>query len=121
MLKENKWRIGEDGQVEDEPHVPSEHGKGMAMAFRVMAEFLSAVIAGTFVGYLLDKEWGTDPWLMIIGIFAGFGVGIVAIYRVLNDIPEGIGLNPDALKQRADGERDLTKAPESRKSEPEQE
>lgn len=118
-LRENKWRVGEDGRVEDIPHEPSEHGQGMAMAMRVMVEFLSSVIAGTFFGYLIDKEFGTDPWCMIIGIFAGFAVGIWSIYRVLNNVPEGIVVNRDALQELK--QKDLTQAPESRKSDPVQE
>ncbi len=44
---------------------------GLAMAL--------SIAIGAVGGYLLDKKFGTDPWLSLIGL----GAGIVAAFRNL--------------------------------------
>jgi ATP synthase protein I len=38
-------------------------------------------LAGFLGGHWLDGRLHTAPWLTVIGIFLGFGVGLVAAYR----------------------------------------
>ena len=43
----------------------------------------SAFIGGYFVGMVLDRQFGTEPWITIIGVFLG-GIGaFVELFRVL--------------------------------------
>ena len=49
---------------------------GEAIAFLVLA----GVAMGLGVGYLLDWLIGTLPLFTIIGVFAGFGLGLYAVY-----------------------------------------
>lgn len=42
-------------------------------------EFAVAVALGTAGGFWADRTWGTGPWLLIIGMMAGFGLGLYII------------------------------------------
>lgn len=44
----------------------------------------SALIGGYFLGATLDEQFGTDPWLMVIGVFLGGTGAFVELFRVLN-------------------------------------
>ena len=35
-------------------------------AFKMSTELVSAVAVGTIIGFILDKTFGTKPWLIII-------------------------------------------------------
>ena len=35
-------------------------------AFKLSTELVSAVAVGTIIGFILDKTFGTKPWLIII-------------------------------------------------------
>ena len=38
----------------------------IGMAFKMSTELVSAVVVGTIIGFLLDKTFGTKPWLILI-------------------------------------------------------
>ena len=38
-------------------------------------DFFGAILAGLLLGLLADWLLGTQPWLVVIGVIAGFGVG----------------------------------------------
>lgn len=44
------------------------------------AEFAAIFIGFTYAGYHLDQRLQTKPWLLLIGIAAGFGL---ALYRLI--------------------------------------
>lgn len=44
------------------------------------AEFAAIFIGFVYGGYTLDQRLGTKPWLILIGIAAGFGL---ALYRLI--------------------------------------
>ena len=43
-------------------HNPSPIGT----AFKLSTELVSAVAVGTIIGFILDKTFGTKPWLILI-------------------------------------------------------
>jgi ATP synthase protein I len=43
--------------------------------------FLSSILAGTLLGYLLDMWLGTDPWLVVIGIILGSYSGFMKMWH----------------------------------------
>ena len=45
-------------------------------AFKLSTELVSAVAVGTIIGFILDKTFGTKPWLIIIFFFVGVVAGI---------------------------------------------
>jgi len=44
----------------------------------------SSIAAGLFFGYLLDKFFGTDPWLLLVFALLGTASGFYSLFRVLN-------------------------------------
>ena len=40
-------------------------------AFKLSTELVSAVVVGTIIGFILDKTFGTKPWLILIFFFVG--------------------------------------------------
>lgn len=66
---------------------------GLAAGLRIGLEFASGTLVGLGIGYGIDHLAGTKPLFMIIFLFLGFGAGILNVYRVVNNISEGIGIN----------------------------
>ena len=50
--------------------------------------FLSSIISGTLLGYLLDSWLGTDPWLVIAGILLGSYAGFVKMWDYIKKMDE---------------------------------
>ena len=46
-------------------------------------QFALALLVFLFLGQWLDERLGTEPWLMMIGVFVGGGGGFYAMYRRL--------------------------------------
>ena len=58
-------------------HNPSPIGT----AFKLSTELVSAVVVGTIIGFILDKTFGTKPWLILIFFFVGVIAGITNVIR----------------------------------------
>jgi ATP synthase protein I len=41
----------------------------------------SSIAVGLVIGYLLDKVFGTRPWLLIVFFFFGTASGIINLFR----------------------------------------
>ena len=50
-------------------------------AFKLSTELVSAVVVGTIIGFILDKTFGTKPWLIIIFFFVGVVAGIINVIK----------------------------------------
>ncbi len=50
-----------------------------ALGFQLVASLL----VGVFGGQWLDKKFGTQPWLMMLGLFLGVGAGFYNLFRVV--------------------------------------
>ena len=50
-------------------------------AFKLSTELVSAVAVGTIIGFILDKTFGTKPWLILIFFFVGVVAGIYNVIR----------------------------------------
>ena len=58
-------------------HNPSPIGT----AFKLSTELVSAVAVGTIIGFILDKTFGTKPWLILIFFFVGVFAGITNVIK----------------------------------------
>ena len=63
--------------VADQKDNPSPIGT----AFKLSTELVSAVAVGTIIGFILDKTFGTKPWLILIFFFVGVVAGIANVIR----------------------------------------
>ena len=50
-------------------------------AFKLSTELVSAVAVGTIIGFILDKTFGTKPWLILIFFFVGVFAGIMNVIK----------------------------------------
>jgi len=44
----------------------------------------SSIVVGLFIGYLLDKLFGTQPWLLLVFFLLGTISGFYSLLRGLN-------------------------------------
>jgi ATP synthase protein I len=56
-------------------------GSAFGKAFRFAAELLVGVGVGGFIGWALDRQFGTAPWLMVLFFILGFGAGVTNVIR----------------------------------------
>jgi len=50
-------------------------------AFKMSTELVAHVLVGTIIGFILDKAFGTKPWLILIFFFIGVIAGILNVFR----------------------------------------
>jgi ATP synthase protein I len=53
----------------------------------VLSYLIGAPTGGFLIGLLLDRWFGTRPWLMLILLFLGFVAGFINIIRVSSNSP----------------------------------
>ena len=76
-LNERRPRAKEAGKEAG----PVDARSGYAVAIRLSSGFISAILVGAGIGYLLDTFVGTTPWGMIVFLLIGFAAGIVNVLR----------------------------------------
>lgn len=52
------------------------------LGFRALVEFVSAIVVGTFIGWLIDKWAHTGPLFLVIFLLVGMVAGMTNIYRI---------------------------------------
>lgn len=57
----------------------SSRGAGQALRFAV--ELVVGVAVGSFIGWFLDQQFGTRPWLLVLFLILGFAAAIMNIVR----------------------------------------
>lgn len=69
-------------QNKHKPEAPKNtDGRMLGMAWRMSTELIVSVLVGTGLGYGLDKLFGTNPWIMLVGVGFGFAAGIRGVLR----------------------------------------
>ena len=63
--------------LDNKEHNPSPIGT----AFKLSTELVAAVVVGTIIGFILDKTFGTKPWLILIFFFVGVVAGITNVIK----------------------------------------
>ena len=58
-----------------------EQSSSIGTAFKMSTELVSAVVVGTIIGFILDKTFGTKPWLILIFFFVGVVAGITNVIK----------------------------------------
>ena len=53
----------------------------LGMAFGLGAEMVVAVLVCVYAGQWADLKLGTEPWLLLLGIFAGISLGLYQLLR----------------------------------------
>lgn len=56
-------------------------GAAFGQAFSYAAHLIVGVGVGGFIGWALDQQFGTTPWLMILFVVLGFTAGLLNVIR----------------------------------------
>ena len=51
-------------------------------------QFAVSILLFLYAGQWLDRRLGTEPWLMIVGVFTGAGASFYSMYRKLMGMQE---------------------------------
>lgn len=57
-------------------------GSAMSLGFRVLTEFVAAVVVGTLIGWQIDTWTGTSPIFLLLFLVLGTAAGFVNVYRI---------------------------------------
>lgn len=60
---------------------------GVALAFRLGAEFVSGVLVGAAIGYGVDTFLAIAPWGLIVFTLVGFAAGVLNMMRAAGEGP----------------------------------
>jgi ATP synthase protein I len=77
--------LGQDGGS------PASLGNAMGLAFRVLSEFVAAVIVGAFIGWWIDRAAGTAPAFIVVFLLMGAAAGFWNVYRIAIKPPDREG------------------------------
>ena len=58
-----------------------QNSSSIGSAFKLSTELVAAVAVGTIIGFILDKTFGTKPWLVLIFFFVGVVAGIMNVIK----------------------------------------
>lgn len=61
---------------------PTGMGQAVSVGFRVMSEFVAAVLVGGFIGWAIDRGLGTSPAALIVFMGLGVAAGFWSVYRI---------------------------------------
>jgi ATP synthase protein I len=65
-------------------------GSGMSqrqtnVAYRVLADMIAGLLIGGFLGYWLDRWWGSHPYMLVAMIILGFAGGMNNAWRAIRE------------------------------------
>ena len=76
-----RLQIAKDKLLKKKIDDNSQNSSSIGAAFKLSTELVSAVVVGTIIGFILDKTFGTKPWLIIIFFFVGVIAGIINVIK----------------------------------------
>lgn len=82
-----------NGQVVDKTDGKDDSMSGLGFGMRIGVEFAAGTVVGFGLGYGIDRFFDTTPWFLLIFTLLGFGAGMLNVYRLVNNIDEGIGIH----------------------------
>ena len=94
-----------EGRREPPTEDPKGRGKAMGQALRLSTELVAGVAIGAFIGWALDRLFGTAPFLMVVFLFLGAAAGIMNVVRTANSM-QGEPLPGQHLRDAADDDDD---------------
>ena len=76
-----RLQIAKDKILKKKLSENNQNSSSIGAAFKLSTELVSAVAVGTIIGFILDKTFGTKPWLIIIFFFIGVIAGIMNVIK----------------------------------------
>jgi ATP synthase protein I len=63
------------------PPEPQARGAALGQALRLSTELIAGVAVGGFIGWALDRFFGSAPFLMVVFLFLGATAGILNVVK----------------------------------------
>ena len=76
-----RLEIAKKKALKRNPNTKKHDPSPIGTAFKLSTELVSAVAVGTIIGFILDKTFGTKPWLILIFFFVGVIAGITNVIK----------------------------------------
>jgi ATP synthase protein I len=86
-LKSLDERLDRLQQEEARKQVKAQGDPNYRIGQLILSHLVGAPAGGFLIGFVLDKAFGTKPWLMLLMMFLGFGVGFRNVLRIANNPP----------------------------------
>lgn len=77
-------------------------GAAFGQAFKIAIELVLGVAVGGFIGWALDRQFRTGPWLLIVFLIFGFCAGMLNVIRTARKMQAQV----EALQRSARPVRD---------------
>ena len=81
-----RLQIAKDKLLKKNLKENNKNRSSIGAAFKLSTELGSAVAVGTIIGFILDKTFGTKPWLIIIFFFIGVIAGIINVIKTAKNM-----------------------------------
>jgi ATP synthase protein I len=81
----------EAGRKADADLTDKSLGQAMSLGFRVLSEFVAAIVVGALIGWQFDAWFGTSPFLLILFLGLGVAAGFWNVYRLAVTPPKRNG------------------------------
>ena len=56
----------------------------MALMSAILSQLAGSVLAGVFLGRWLDRNMGTEPLFLVVGLLAGLAAGVYGVFRLVH-------------------------------------
>ena len=76
-----RLQIARNKLLKKELYNKNQNSSSIGAAFKLSTELVAAVAVGTIIGFILDKTFGTKPWLILIFFFVGVVAGIINVFK----------------------------------------
>ncbi len=87
-------QIHEKERAEQAKHAQQlKDGENMGNGMRAGAELVGSIGAGTFIGWLLDQWFGSQPICLILMLLVGICTGFYNVWRTTQNISPGSGFS----------------------------
>jgi ATP synthase protein I len=78
--------------------------KGYSQALKISSEFISAIVVGGLLGYLLDFFLPTKPWGLVVFLLLGFCAGVLNVLRTTGKVSSPHPVDRIGMHRNKDGE-----------------
>ncbi|MBL1406556.1 MAG: ATP F0F1 synthase subunit I [Hyphomicrobiales bacterium] len=83
---------------------PKSDMSGFGAGLKLSSEFISAILVGAGIGYLIDRLVGTLPWGMIFFLLLGFAAGVVNVMRAAGKMSDPYQSGPSMPRHKKDSQ-----------------
>lgn len=63
-------------------------GSAFGQAFKIAIELVAGVLFGGLIGWVLDRQFGTAPWCLVLFLVLGFAAGMLNVVRTARRMQE---------------------------------